>query len=190
MPTKLTAQDQALLLTIARDSIMAAVCGTLQPVISLADQSQLLREKGACFVTLTLDNHLRGCIGTLEAFQPLIIDVQTRAVQAAMEDSRFHPVTEQELPRIKIEISRLTPPTPLKYISPVELPQLLRPGVDGVILADGHRRATYLPQVWAQLPDPEEFLTSLCLKMGATKRRWREEVLTVEVYQVEEFHED
>jgi AmmeMemoRadiSam system protein A len=189
MPTELTAQEKTFLLTLARESITAAVNGHVMPKLSLEGLSPALQLPGASFVTLTIDGQLRGCIGSLEAYQPLAVDVQTRAVQAALEDNRFYPLTKDELPTVNIEISRLTPATLLHYSDPMELPGLLRPGIDGVVLSDGHRRATYLPQVWEQLPNPEEFLSSLCVKMGASKQLWREKVLTVEHYQVEEFRE-
>ena len=189
MPTELTPQDKAYLLKLARETITATVNRQPRSKIAIGELSAELREFGASFVTLTIDGQLRGCIGTLEAYQPLALDVQTRAAQAALEDYRFYPVTKDELPLIKIEISRLTPAQPLTYSEPAELLGLLRPGIDGVVLADGHRRATYLPQVWEQLPNPEEFLSSLCVKMGTSKDLWRQKLLSVERYQVEEFSE-
>ncbi|MGB4595700.1 MAG: AmmeMemoRadiSam system protein A [Anaerolineaceae bacterium] len=189
MPTEFSTQDKAYLLKLAREAITSAVNGTPLSKITLEELPVELSVPGASFVTLTIDGQLRGCIGTLEAYQPLALDVQTRAVQAALEDYRFHPVTKNELPLINIEISRLTPAIPLNYSDPSELPGLLRPGIDGVVLGDGHRRATYLPQVWEQLPNPEEFLSSLCAKMGASRNLWRQKVLLVERYQVEEFRE-
>ncbi len=111
------------------------------------------------------------------------------AAAAAVEDYRFHPVRPAEVSRLHIEISRLTPPQPLAYDDPDQLPGLLRPGVDGVILRDGSARATFLPQVWEKLPGPEEFLAHLCQKMGAPGNLWRKKKLQVQIYQVEEFHE-
>ena len=151
--------------------------------------SEKLQKKGASFVTLTIEGDLRGCIGTLEAFQPLFRDVQDHALQAALEDYRFPPVTEEELPLISIEISRLTPPVPLPYKNPLDLPKLLKPNLDGVILKDGFRRATFLPQVWEQLPEAGMFLSHLCQKMGSAPDLWRRKVLEVFIYHVEEFSE-
>jgi len=90
---------------------------------------------------------------------------------------------------IHIEISRLTKPVPLPYSEPADLPRLLRPKVDGVLLSDGMHEATFLPQVWEQLPDPADFLSHLCQKMGAQPDLWRRRVLNAEIYQVEEFKE-
>jgi AmmeMemoRadiSam system protein A len=110
-------------------------------------------------------------------------------VAAALQDYRFPPVPLEELPEIEIEISRLTTPQPLEYADATDLVSALRPGVDGVTLRDGWRRATFLPQVWEKLPDPEMFLSHLCDKMGAAPDLWRRKKLDVSIYQVEEFHE-
>jgi AmmeMemoRadiSam system protein A len=115
--------------------------------------------------------------------------VREHAIAAALEDPRFRPVAETELSRIKLEVSRLTAPRPLEYSSSADLLAKLRPHVDGVILKNDYRRATFLPQVWEQIPDPEDFLNHLCAKMGAKSNLWRNTKLEVYVYQVEEFHE-
>ena len=189
MTENLTKQEQKILLKIARLALEKKVRGQKLPHIDLETLPQRLREKGASFVTLTKKGSLRGCVGTLEAFQPLANDVQARAVAAALDDFRFPPVTPDELPEIKIEISRLTPPRPLEYETPEELLEKLRPGIDGVVLRDGMRRATFLPQVWEQLPEPEQFLNRLCYKMGASMNAWREKKLDVSIYRVEKFRE-
>jgi uncharacterized protein len=133
---------------------------------------------------------LRGCIGSLEAYQSLVADVQEHARQAALEDYRFPPVKAAEIAKLHIEISRLTAAVPLKYENPGDLPGLLHPNEDGVILKDGFRRATFLPQVWEQLPDPNEFLSHLCAKMSAPADLWKRKVLEVSIYHVEEFEEE
>jgi AmmeMemoRadiSam system protein A len=125
----------------------------------------------------------------LEAYQPLILDVQEHAIAAATQDYRFPPVTAMEVPLLEIEISRLTPTQPLEYQDWRDLIAKLRPGVDGVLIRDGFQRATFLPQVWEKIPDPQEFLTQLCNKMGAEGNRWRTKKLMVSIYQVEEFKE-
>jgi AmmeMemoRadiSam system protein A len=185
----LTKQDKAYLLGLARSSIDRAVCGQLLPEIELFALSDILRNDGAAFVTLTKGKLLRGCIGALEAYQPLAMDVREHAVAAALEDYRFSPVSAPELPHLSIEISHLTQPMPLDYQDAGNLIELLRPGIDGVILADGSRRATFLPQVWEQLANPEDFLSHLCHKMGTNPDTWRTKHLAVSIYQVEEFHE-
>ncbi len=185
----LTPEERVYLLKLARDSITDAVLHKPAPQISLDALSPALREPGASFVTLTIEGELRGCIGSLEAHQSLAEDVRERATQAAIEDYRFPPLSKEEIDLIQIEISRLTKPVVLRYEKPEELPNLLHPNVDGVILQQGFRRATFLPQVWEQLPDPQDFLSHLCAKMGAPHDLWRKAVLQVKIYQVEEFHE-
>ena len=190
MPNQsLSQEEKNYLLKLARNAISLAVKGQSQPKIDLAVLSESLKTNGAAFVTLTKNKQLRGCIGALEAYQPLVIDVREHAVAAALEDYRFPPVTSAEMDSILIEISRLTQPQPLEYTDSGSLIQLLRPGIDGVILIDGMRRATFLPQVWEQLPNPEDFLGHLCHKMGVNPDTWRTKHLAVSTYQVEEFHE-
>ncbi|MEN6531001.1 MAG: AmmeMemoRadiSam system protein A [Anaerolineaceae bacterium] len=188
MPEQLNPAERATLLKIARQSVIDAV-NNRPPTPLPEDLTPALLEVGASFVTLTEHGQLRGCIGTLEAYQPLAKDVRQRAAQAATQDYRFPRVRPSEVDMIHIEISRLTKPVPLPYSDPAELPKLLRPHVDGVVLSDGLHQATFLPQVWEQLPDPAEFLSHLCQKMGAPSDLWRRRVLQVKVYQVEEFEE-
>jgi len=186
---ELTPDERELLLRLARQAIDQFVNSGKTPSLNLEDFSPALREPGASFVTLTIRGALRGCIGALEAYQPLVSDVAEHAVAAARDDYRFLPVQPREVPLLRIEISRLSAPQPLEYSEPAALPGLLRPGVDGVILRDNFRRATYLPQVWEKIPDAEKFLSSLCEKMGAPPALWRRKVLQVATYQVEEFIE-
>jgi len=185
----LTEQEKMKLLRVARAAITAAVKRAPLPAIDVDAQTPLLRDDGASFVTLTKDGRLRGCIGTMEAHQPLIRDVQEHAVAAAMSDFRFPAVKIGELAEIRIEISRLTALQPLDYATPDELLQLLRVGIDGVLIAAGGRQATFLPQVWEQLPEPEVFLSHLCTKMGAAADVWKEQPIEVFIYQVEKFSE-
>jgi len=187
----LTLEERRLLLSLARRSIEQAVCNRkpLEPDLNLLPPR--LRETGVSFVTLTLpDGRLRGCIGALEASYPLAVDVCIHAAAAALEDYRFLPVRPEEIPLLRIEISRLTPPQPLEYAHPLDLPNCIRPHIDGVVLRDGPRRATFLPQVWDKIEDPCEFLSNLCIKLGGSEDLWKRKKLTVEIYQVEEFQEE
>jgi AmmeMemoRadiSam system protein A len=111
------------------------------------------------------------------------------AIAAATQDYRFPPVQAAEIKKLEIEISCLTRTKILNYDNPSDLVKLLRPKIDGVVIRDGKRRATFLPQVWEKIPDPEEFLDELCMKMGSTPDLWRRKKLEVLIYQVEEFHE-
>jgi len=189
MTKNLTRQEQEILLEIARQALETRVRDQALPNIDLETLPPPLRELGASFVTLTKRGKLRGCIGTLEASQALAYDVQSRAVATAFQDFRFPSVTPNELSAIKVEVSRLTVPQPLEYETPEELLEKLHPGVDGVVLQDGMRRATFLPQVWDQLPETEQFLNRLCYKMGAPMNTWREKKLDVSIYRVEKFRE-
>ena len=189
MENLLTSEERSRLLDLARQALEVGVQGQpLQP-LDLESLPPRLREPGATFVTLTKHGELRGCIGALEAYLPLAEDVREHAVAAGTQDYRFSAVQTGELADINIEISRLTLPVELPYTRPQDLPGLLRPHQDGVILKDGFHRATFLPQVWEKLPDPETFLTHLCYKMGVMPDLWRYKVLQVQIYQVEEFHE-
>ena len=189
MQDQLTSDERSQLLKLARQALVAATHGQEMPGFDMQSLPPRLREPGATFVTLTRGGELRGCIGALEPYLPLAQDVCEHAVAAALQDFRFPPLQPEELPEIRIEISRLTPARDLDYEGPQELLSALRPGVDGVILRDGMRRATFLPQVWEKLPDPVVFLNHLCQKMGALPDLWRVRKLQVQIYQVEEFHE-
>jgi AmmeMemoRadiSam system protein A len=186
---QLTSEEKDSLLQFAREALIEGVRG--QPLSPL-DHNTLtsrLKQPGATFVTLTIDRELRGCIGTLEATRPLIEDVRVHAVAAALEDYRFPAVQEEEVSKIRIEISRLTTPELLEYDNPEELLDHIRPGLDGVVLLQGVRRGTFLPQVWGKVPEKEIFLSMLCRKMGMPSDKWRSTELQVFTYQVEEFHE-
>jgi AmmeMemoRadiSam system protein A len=189
MDQQLSAAERAMLLSLARQSLERGVNRQPLDALDLSSLPERLREPGATFVTLTVGGALRGCVGALEAYQPLAEDVREHAVTAALEDYRFPPVLPQEVGRIEIEISRLTSPIPLEYEKPEDLPELLHPGVDGVVLREGLRRATFLPQVWEKLPDSREFLGHLCMKMGVDANYWRFHKLQVFTYKVEEFRE-
>jgi uncharacterized protein len=186
---RLTDGERQLLLVIAREAVTAAVAGNDMPILEPSDLPHRLQEYGAAFVTLTSHGQLRGCIGALQASQPLALDVKEHAVAAATQDYRFSSVRPEEVGRLSIEISVLSPSQDLVFVDAHDLLKKLRPGVDGVVLRRGSQRATFLPQVWANIPDPADFLTQLCLKMGASGDLWKREHLQVQTYQVEEFSE-
>ncbi|MFZ2096020.1 MAG: AmmeMemoRadiSam system protein A [Anaerolineales bacterium] len=185
----LTDNDRSFLLSLARQSIDNYLNNTALPLVEFGILSPILKEQGASFVTLTYRGYLRGCVGALDAYQSLAEDVREHAIAAAFQDYRFPPVQAKEMKDIEIEISYLTQPTPLSYENPNELLEKLRPNIDGVVIQDGMRRATFLPQVWEKIPDPAEFLDQLCMKMGAPADLWRKKKLEIKTYQVEEFHE-
>ena len=190
MTNQLTQKEQNILLKIARSAITKKLQEDLILPLILKEYPPSLQEKGACFITLKKKGTLRGCVGSIEAVQPLIQDVHDRAIAAAFQDYRFPPLTLPELEEIRIEISRLSAPSIVNYQTPEDLIGTLRPEIDGVILRYQTRRATFLPQVWKQLPTPELFLDRLCLKMRLDQSIWRETPLQVETYQVQKFQED
>lgn len=181
MPT-----DQGrLLLPIARGAIEARLgLASKAP----AQDAPWLREWGACFVTLTQHGALRGCIGTLQAHRPLLSDVQANAVAAALHDPRFTPLQSDELDYTEIEVSLLSPPLPMTFTTEADALAQLRPGVDGVVLEYGHHRSTFLPQVWEQLPDVDEFMAQLKRKAGLPADFWAEG-LRLQRYTVSKFKE-
>jgi AmmeMemoRadiSam system protein A len=150
----------------------------------------LMGQKHGVFVTLTKRGSLRGCIGFLEGRESVKDAVRHNAVNAAFNDPRFPPLDPSEVGDIDIEVSILSDPDPLPYEGAADLLARLRPGVDGVIISSGLHSATFLPQVWDQVPDKEEFLGHLCLKAGLRADAWRQGNLQVLVYQVQHFEEE
>ncbi len=173
------------LLGIARESIEKYLeCGE---VIEPETDDLKLREDRGVFVTLEKHGQLRGCIGHLEAVQPLYLDVRDNAINAAFEDPRFPPVEEDELPKIEIEISVLSKPELIKAGKPEEYLEKIKAGTDGIILEYKGRGATYLPQVWEQIPDKRAFMESLCNKAGLPGGAWKEKGAKIKRYFVEAF---
>lgn len=160
------------LLAIARASLWQAVREGSAAWVELANVSPGLRQPAAAFVTLTKHGELRGCIGSLQAYRPLAEDVAANAVASALRDPRFPPVLPRELPDIKIEISVLSEPVDFPVTDEADLLQKLQPGVHGLIIEDGPHRATFLPAVWEQLPDPRDFIAHLKHKAGLPLHHW------------------
>jgi len=160
------------LLTIARNAIernFGIESRTVTPHPELS-------RPAATFVTLTQNGALRGCIGSLEACRPLASDVAENALAAAFRDTRFAPLERDELARTRIEVSLLEKPEALDFVDAADAVARLRPGVDGLILTHGSRRATFLPQVWESLPDPRRFMAQLKLKAGLAADFWDEDI--------------
>jgi AmmeMemoRadiSam system protein B/AmmeMemoRadiSam system protein A len=141
------------------------------------------------FVTLTINKQLRGCIGNLDATESILAGIKRNAVNAAFHDPRFPALKAHELDQIDIEISILTEPHPLEYGDSKDLLSKLRVHVDGVILSKGPASATFLPQVWEQLPRPDQFLSHLCMKAGLPADEWKKSHLDILTYQVQYFEE-
>ncbi len=183
-PVHLSAADGEYLVNLAAATVHARLDGT--PVDGQAPRSHVLRRIGCSFVTLERDHTLRGCIGTLEPSRPLYRDVARNAARA-MTDPRLPPVTADEWPELSVSVSVLGPSEPMRARRLAELPQLLRPGIDGLILSTGRRQATFLPAVWARLPDPDEFVAALLAKGGWAPDRLPPGI-RVHRYTVAEFH--
>ncbi|MFT3850458.1 MAG: AmmeMemoRadiSam system protein A [Propionivibrio sp.] len=160
------------LLVIARNAIEKQLGRSTHPAIS----HPALTNPAATFVTLTQDGTLRGCIGSLEAHRPLARDVAENAIAAAFRDPRFSPLGEDELGHTRVEVSLLEKPEPLDFKDEADALSQLRPGLDGLILTHGNRRATFLPQVWESLPEPQRFLSQLKLKAGLPAYFWDEDI--------------
>ncbi|MDO8626020.1 MAG: AmmeMemoRadiSam system protein A [Candidatus Magasanikbacteria bacterium] len=189
-----TREEQTWLLKLARESIAHFLETGKKLKLKESEieaSGESVKIKRACFVTLKKDLvELRGCMGSLEARRPLYLDILENAYAAAFEDSRFFPVTKEELPDVNIEISVLTDPKVLEFDSPEDLFNKLRVGVDGVVVERGEKNATFLPQVWDEMLEKSNFLTALCMKAGLEPEEWKKPGLTVYTYQVEVFSED
>lgn len=172
----LALNQQKILLDVAKASIQAGLGRPAPPNIDLQPFPEELKALRASFVTLELDGRLRGCIGSLNAVRPLAEDVLNNAYAAAFRDPRFPPVTAEELARLDIHISLLTPAEPMQFASEEDLLGQIQPGVDGLILEDQGRRGTFLPSVWESLPEVRSFLAHLKRKAGLPEDHWSDTV--------------
>jgi hypothetical protein len=184
-----TPPERKLLLDLARRTVRRVVTTGKQPDVATDTFPTKLTEKKGCFVTLTERGQLRGCIGHIMPQEALYKAIMDTAQSAALHDYRFTPVQPDELGKIEIEISVLTAPEPLAFSSPDDLLNKLRPHHDGVVLQIGNRGATYLPQVWEQIPDKVHFMDSLAEKAGCAPDAWRGPGTKVQIYHVEAFKE-
>jgi hypothetical protein len=176
-------------LQIARDAIKAHFEHTAVDKDALVDTYPELSNQRATFVTLTINGHLRGCIGSIIAHQSLINDLVSNAESAAFRDPRFPPLSENEFDSVQIEVSLLTKPELISYKNADDLAQIIRPNIDGVILCVGNYQATFLPQVWEELSDFDSFFAHLGLKAGIGNNplSYHPDIYT---YQVEKIKEE
>ncbi|HQZ02038.1 MAG TPA: AmmeMemoRadiSam system protein A [Thauera sp.] len=175
----------ALLLGLARAAIAHQLGLGPRPV---PPPDPRLDERGATFVTLTLDGDLRGCIGSLRRTRKLGEDVITNAIAAASTDPRFAPLSRSEFDRVAVEVSLLSEPEFIDFDTEASLLRQIRPQTDGLILFAGCRSATFLPQVWAQLPEPADFLDALKRKAGLPVERPVDGLMAAR-YSVRKWHE-
>jgi AmmeMemoRadiSam system protein A len=188
----ITEEQGQRLINIARRTI-AAKLGTLDdPGQVVPDQDlaePLFRELRGTFVTLKIKGQLRGCMGCLTPSESILEGIQRNAINSAFNDPRFPALTAEELAEAAIDISILTSPQELAYSGGEDLLRKLRPNIDGVIIKKAQARATFLPQVWEQLPAPQNFLAHLCQKAGLAHDEWQKGELDVSLYQVQYFNE-
>lgn len=187
-PVELSDSQRQTLLELARGAIVDGVAGGEKPEPELAEFDEALGRPGASFVTISRHGSLRGCVGSLEAKQPLVVDVARNAWSSALRDPRFSPLEPGELDDLAISISVLGPSEPLECRTEADLLAQLKPGVDGLVLEEADRRATFLPSVWQKIPDPAEFLVHLKRKAGLADDYWSESV-RFERYEVESWGE-
>jgi hypothetical protein len=182
---------QKTLLHIARKSIESRLNKTSFEIApEIKSQPSFAEEKG-CFVTLTQEGTLRGCIGNIDPVYPLAEAVQRNAISAAFHDPRFPPMSQNELQQTSIEISVLSVPVEVEYENPRDLIEKVTPHKDGVIFQFGSHTATFLPQVWGELPSHEEFFRHLSFKADLEPYFWKNNpALQVYTYQVEKFEEE
>lgn len=163
------------LLQIARAAISRALHVSCASA-AVNENMSWLSQPGATFVTLTQWGELRGCIGSLQACDPLIEDVSNNAVSAALYDPRFAPLAADELDTVKVEVSLLSELQPIDFTSEADALAQLRPNIDGVVFEYGPYRSTFLPQVWESLPQPQQFLARLKSKAGLSEDFWADDI--------------
>jgi AmmeMemoRadiSam system protein A len=181
----LTKSEKDFCIKLARESIEFSLKN--EGVLKLSEHEhnllpEKLLEKKACFVTLTINKKLKGCIGHLVAFQPLYKDIIENAYSAAFSDPRFETLTENEFDSVKVEVSILTDPIDLEYSDSNDLLKKIVMCNDGLIISKGYNSATFLPSVWEEINSKEEFLSHLCLKAGLLPNEWKLGNLKVKRY--------
>jgi len=181
--------DRKFLLDLARQALRSSTSTGGLPEIPSNSIPASCRAARGCFVTLTKDGQLRGCIGNIWPADPLFQAVAENTRNAALRDPRFRPVTAQEAGGLHIQVSVLSVLEPLRFDSPEDLLAKLQPHRDGVLVRIGDASATFLPQVWEQLPDKVEFLNHLAEKAGCPPSAWRAKNVTVSIYHAEAFEE-
>jgi len=162
-----------ILLSIARGVIADTLGRKTDPA---SEKPPWLHEKAASFVTLTMNQHLRGCMGSLEALRPLLLDIKANAYAAAFRDPRFPPLTIAELDATAIEISLLSAQEQISFKDEADALAQLRPQIDGIVFKHGHYRSTFLPQVWEQLTNAATFMAHLKHKAGLSPDFWHDDV--------------
>lgn len=183
----LTIEEKQHLLALARQTLVNYFNPRQSDIESQAQDALLSRHQG-CFVTLFLDGKLCGCMGDIEGLRPLAKSIPELALCSAFKDNRFLPLLASQMERLTVELSILSPLSPLKVRDENALLNYLTEHPYGVVLSDACHRSVYLPQVWEQLPQPEEFIRELKRKGGWAADHWSDG-MQVEIFTVEHFCE-
>ena len=181
-----TQDERDILHRIARESILSGLQQHRPLSVNIADYPESLQQQHASFVTLTIAGELRGCIGSLSPYRALVDDIAHNAYAAAFTDPRFVPLSESEFDQLEYHISVLSDTSPMSFASEADLLSQIRPNIDGLVLEDQGRKGTFLPSVWEQLPEAQDFLRHLKLKAGLSPQHWSDTV-KVSRYTVEGF---
>lgn len=168
----LSKEEQTICLQVARQSIKHGLQKGSKLQVITSDYSKELQQHAASFVTLHKYGQLRGCIGALEAYQPLINDIAEHAFAAAFQDPRFSALEENEYDDLDVDISVIGKAEPMIFENEEDLLQQIQPNIDGLIIEFGYNRGTFLPSVWEQLPDKKDFLNHLKMKAGLPTHWW------------------
>lgn len=142
------------------------------------------QDKRACFVTLKINEELRGCIGSVIPFEPLSLNIIRNAISAGFYDPRFPPLQEKEFSKLTIEVSVLSIPEKYQPENPESLLKFLKKERPGLIIEKEGQKALFLPQVWEELADPRDFLTHLCLKAGLDANSWKANDLKYQIFKI------
>lgn len=172
----MTENDEKMLLTIARQSIVYGLQNGQPGLVNVDKVPVALLKPTASFVTLKIDNKLRGCVGSIKPIRPLAQDVATNAFLAAFRDHRFPPMTPGELESTTIDISLLSDLETIDFDSEEDLLSKIRPGIDGLVIQENERRGLFLPCVWESLPDKVMFFKQLKIKAGLSANYWSDSI--------------
>jgi uncharacterized protein len=181
-----TDYQQQTLLQIAKNSIQNGLKFQAPLPVQIEEYSGILIQQRACFVTLNKQQQLRGCIGSLQAYRPLVIDISNNAYAAAFSDPRFPALQQVEFKQLEFHISILEPAEPMSFTSEEDLLSQIRPNIDGLILSDQGKKGTFLPSVWQSLTTTKDFWQQLKRKAGLPINHWSD-TLMVERYSTESF---
>jgi AmmeMemoRadiSam system protein A len=184
-------EDKLFLLNLARRQIASKLGITWSGYKNAKSDiaSEDVKQITGTFVTITINDNLRGCIGQIVPRETIETTVKENAVSAAFYDPRFSPLSKGEFNSIEVEISVLSKPEKLIYNGAEDLLAKIQQNVQGLIIRLGGHASTFLPQVWEDITTKEEFLMHLCMKAALSPDEWKKGKLEVQTYTVEHFNE-